>query len=687
MRHARGIGVVAALVMVWCCGSAKAQVPQAATDAEVAEKVKAAGEADDYDGAERVVVLEESDCTVMPSGVAETITRRVVKLLKPAGVKTETIQRFDFDPDTTRITVVAVRVHRKGGEVVEVPLASMVQRPAAARMIYWGNEIKLLNMPRLEVGDAIDITTSKTGFNIAYLSPDGSDAAGETELIPPMPGHWYETVYFEGSLPIVEQRYTVRLPNDMPVQYEVYHGTVKSSLLFDGDHHVYSFSAKDVPAFKREPHMIAFSDAACKLVMATLEDWESKSRWFHGVNETQFEADEDIRAKVAELTAGLTTDDEKIGAMLHWVADDVRYIGTSRGRCEGYTLHRGTETFRDRGGVCKDKAGMLITMLRAAGYESYPVLTQAGSGVEFVPADQFNHTVTCLRKPDGSLTLLDPTWAPASREWWSSREPRQYVVYGLPEGKGLSQSPYFPPTANVFHATSEGQIGEDGSLELAIRWHDMEGYPDTYLRRSIGRTAKRDRRGMFESGLSRIAPNVLLKSYRHSEPLDYSGSASAEVSVSAAHYAIGDGAVMAFRLPLMRHPLAEVFVPDLLYELKDERKLGMRVRATRLAKYEETVRIPAGWRIDHVPVAKTLERDAARMSFEIETDGDGLHYRFEIAVHEQIIPPEQYAGYKEVIEAMNEISEDWIVCRKVDGATELVKKNGIDGKGGDHAVQ
>jgi len=43
----------------------------------VAEKVKAAGEADDYDGAERVVVLEESDCTVMPSGVAETITRRV----------------------------------------------------------------------------------------------------------------------------------------------------------------------------------------------------------------------------------------------------------------------------------------------------------------------------------------------------------------------------------------------------------------------------------------------------------------------------------------------------------------------------------------------------------------------------------------------------------------------------------
>lgn len=52
------------------------------------------------------------------------------------------------------------------------------------------------------------------------------------------------------------------------------------------------------------------------------------------------------------------------------------------GTGEGYTLHKGTMIFRDRSGVCKDKAGMLITMLRAAGFESYPAMTMAGSRID-----------------------------------------------------------------------------------------------------------------------------------------------------------------------------------------------------------------------------------------------------------------------------------------------------------------
>ena len=119
--------------------------------------------------------------------------------------------------------------------------------------------------------------------------------------------------------------------------------------------------------------MVALDDCVPKLVIATLEDWFAKARWFHEVNEPQFDADDDIRAKVAEITEGLKTDDEIIAACTHWVADNIRYYGTKQGgACEGYTLHDSRVTFRDRGGVCKDKAGMLVTMLRVAGYEVYP---------------------------------------------------------------------------------------------------------------------------------------------------------------------------------------------------------------------------------------------------------------------------------------------------------------------------
>ena len=93
---------------------------------------------------------------------------------------------------------------------------------------------------------------------------------------------------------------------------------------------------------------------------------------------------------------------DSISLLTHWAADEIRYSGISMGPGEGYTLHSGEMNFTDRCGVCKDKAGMLITMLRAAGFESYPAMTMAGSRIDYIPADQFNHSVTVVKLKDGN---------------------------------------------------------------------------------------------------------------------------------------------------------------------------------------------------------------------------------------------------------------------------------------------
>ena len=111
------------------------------------------------------------------------------------------------------------------------------------------------------------------------------------------------------------------------------------------------------------------------------------------------------------------------------------------GEGEGFTLHTGEMTFNDRCGVCKDKAGMLITMLRAAGFESYPAMTMAGSRIDYIPADQFNHCVTVVKRNDGNYQLLDPTWVPFLRELWSSAEQQQQYLMGVPEGADLGTTP------------------------------------------------------------------------------------------------------------------------------------------------------------------------------------------------------------------------------------------------------
>ena len=627
--------------------------------------------AKDYDDASLVYVLDEADVHVEKSGLAATEACQVFKILTDAGVREKSVLRWDFDPDAYRVTIKEARIHRGDGTTEDVDLSTLVTQPSVQHMIYWGGRQRLLSLPRLEVGDAVEVRTSKIGFNIAYLSDERGgahdDAAGD--LTPPMPGHWYEVTLFQGTAPILKKRYTVHMPEDMPLQYEVYNGGLKSSLWFGEGTLVYTWAAENIPAVKSEPHMVALDDCVPKVVLATLGAWEEKSRWFHKVNEPQFEADESIRLKVAEITQGLKTDEERIAAVTHWVADNIRYYGTKQGgACEGYTLHDSRNSFRDRGGVCKDKAGMLITMLRVLGHEAYPSLTMAGSRIEDIPADQFNHTVTVMREAGGGFRILDPTWVPLCRDLWSAFEPLQGLVYGTPEGQPLTLSPYFDPESNRREVKAESVIGEDGSLRTRMDFH-LDGAACNRFRRFLHGKPEWERRAVFEQALN-VAPNARLDEFEYTDPFDYSQDTRVNLTVSADGYAAGGDGVFLFRLPLLSHPLNGFFRAAYVERLKaKERKYPIRYSATRMLRYQETVKLPNGWRVDHVPESRTLHSPSASLVFEaVPGDGD-LTYRFEFALKKSVVPPEDYAAFKKAVDAMYEIADDWVMCSAVDHRT------------------
>ncbi len=665
----RLLTILAAITISHGAGLA-AGPPEPVTEAGIRELIDAAGEAKDYDNAAVVYLLDEADVYVQDSGLATTESCQLIKILTDAGVRSQSVLREEYDPATNRVTIKRVRIHRKDGAVEDVPTGTIITRPAPQHMIYWGNRQHLLDIPRLAVGDCLEIRISKTGFNIAYLAEGAAGAGGrgaagaEETLQPPMPGHWYEVARFQGSSPIVKKRYTVYMPKDKPLQFEVYNGELKTSLWFDHDHHVYSFSAEDIPPVPHEPHALSEDDRILKVVMATVPDWEMKSRWFWEANKAQFEANDAIRAKVAELTAGLTDEEEKIAALNHWVADNIRYYGTSRGPCEGFTLHRGIETFRDLGGVCKDKAGMLITMLRAAGIDAYPALTMAGPRVEAIPADQFNHTVTAVRGADGTFRVYDPTWIPDSREMWSSWEALQGLVYGTPEGEPLTLSPNFPPEYNKLIGRSESTVSADGSLTTRIHM-EMSGSPCTAIRRTISRTPIPERKALFERSLN-IAPNARIEKLDFIEPRDYTRDSYVDVEVAAESYAAGRDEHRVFRLPLMSQPFVRMLMRDFNYSFDaDERQTGVRMRATRLVRYEETVRLPDNWTIEHVPEKQSMDSGSASLEFEAAGDGNTLTYRFEFVVKHNRIPVEDYPDFKKTFDAMKDLANEWAVCRVV----------------------
>ena len=145
------------------------------------------------------------------------------------------------------------------------------------------------------------------------------------------------------------------------------------------------------------------------------------------------------------------------------------------------------------------------------------------------------------------------------------------------------------------------------------------------------------------------------------------------MKVSAPNYAVGGNGFHTFRLPLMSHPLNGFFRASFMDGAKSkDRKYAARFWATRMVKYEETLKLPPGWEVTKVPEPKTLDSGSASLSFEATSGEGALSYRFEFKLKKGVVPADEYADYLKAVDAMKELSEEWVVCSATSD-TELAK--------------
>ncbi len=653
--------------------AAAAAVPAPPSGEDLRPVIAAAGTAADYPDADVVVVFDRTEVDVEESGLSHVVQHTLTKILTERGARDQAMQRFDYDPASQVIEVRRVAVHRAGGTVENVDLARLVDVTAPAHAIYWGARMLAIDLPRLEVGDAVELETYRKGFQIAYLGDQpgsgggAAAAADESKYIPPMAGHFYDVVLFQGSAPLKEKTYTLHTPRDKPVQYSVYNAEVYAAATFDDTRNTYRFWLADQPAAAREWRSPGPSDYVPKVVMATVQDWGEKSRWFFTVNDNQFAATPEIRAKVEEITRGLKDEDRIISAINHWVAQEIRYCGLSMGQGEGYTLHPGEMIFNERSGVCKDIAGMTITMLRAAGFEVYPAMTMAGARVERIPADQFNHCVAALRRADGSFEMLDPTWIPFAMADWSRAEGEQNYVIGTPEGQDLTATRPFSAAENRARLTVRGTIDADGTLggELTLVG---EGYADTRLRRSIGFTPKARHTAQLEAWLAALDPAAELTGVELGDHRDVSRPFSITLRFRLPGYAaVGSRTLvwqpLAPRLLMADYGGAFRFVAK---DLPDARTTPALIWYAQQVDVDEEIRLPQGFTAVAPQRSWTAgaAADVARCRFDCDPGKRKLAIAGSVTVDHRTIAPAEWPAFAAAVGTIEDFGATRLMARR-----------------------
>lgn len=213
--------------------------------------------------------------------------------------------------------------------------------------------------------------------------------------------------------------------------------------------------------------MPGLAEIAPYLHVSTYRSWEDVGRWYWHLVADQLAPDESVRKAAAAATAGQSTDEAKVRALHRFVIEGTRYVGLEFG-IHGYKPYKVSQVLARRFGDCKDKASLLIALLREVGVDAELVLlrTRRGGRVDPSPASLavFDHAIVYVPK----LKLyLDGTAEFAGMTELPEQDQGVMVLRVGPGGSTLTDTPVLPATANRAARRWRVDIESEGRAHVA----------------------------------------------------------------------------------------------------------------------------------------------------------------------------------------------------------------------------
>jgi transglutaminase-like putative cysteine protease len=586
-----------------------------------------------------------------PDGTGESWDDEYVTILTEKGRREVGSRSIPFNVSYGTVSVVRAEIYKPSGRVIPVDVARqsrvMIESGQMGSNIFDpNNKVLSLSIPGLEVGDTCRFLTRSTTHKAR------------------VPNAWSDFSVLEYTSPILALDHEVVSPPGLPLVHQVLRASVSNTVaattetLADGRIR-HRWAVRNVPRMFEEPDMPPTHTQVQRLLLSTQADWPTVSRWYWNLSKPRIETTvPEMTATVGRLTAGADSRTERIRRIFTFVSQQIRYMGiTDEAVAPGYEPHDVSMTFTNRYGVCRDKAALLVALLRLNGIEAFPVLIHAGAKLDpDVPLPFFNHAiVAAAREPADAANpyiLMDPTDENTRDMLPSYLCNRSYLV-ATPAGDPLRVSPVVPAASNLLHIASEGEADAAGTLTLRSELR-FDGINDTTYRNHLVRMPPDERRTFFEGVIkARLSGAELLDCALLPEDLrDTAQPLTVRLTCRVINWPVrGDGIDLA-SLPWLGASLGYVnFVvgqtglPERKYTF--ETGVACGVEETVSIRVRDALGTPL-----RIPEATRLARPGVHFSL-VTTAGDGrlggtLNYRIE----QPEFTPAEYLGLRASLQEM-----------------------------------
>lgn len=596
----------------------------AALAADAGAPADAAAENDPY-----YYLLDQAVVRAYRNGTTSSYRHFIARILTEDGARRLSAHRVNHYQGEQRARLLAVRVIKKNGDV---------QRPQLRDAF--------VDLPPLEIGDAVEIRSRVDDLAPSFF---GDYFGFEHSFVPPenvTNRHAQLVLLLDAG-----REYRFQSANGAPEGVR--------ETLADGSS-VVRYELRDVARGKLEEAQPSPNETQALVRVTTYRDWNQFSAWWWNLIRRQSEVSPAMKAKVSELTAGLSSQAQKIAAIYDFVTTEIRYTAWEFG-VHGYKPYSTPVIFERRHGDCKDKALLLNAMLSEIGVEAYPVLIWADQprstdDLSLPMVHHFNHCISYLPPADGrSGAFLDgtATYHPPDTTPDMDLGARVLVVKG-PQGE-LLDVPWPTAADNAAFEELTIQLNENGDARVTSveRPRLNQAVP---VRASLGNEpAKRQEK--LERRLSQIFGKVTVRNVETSDLLDTARPVEVRAEFDAPAFASPQDGGLALKgalqarslLPLARTP---------------ERQYALLLGTPRSEHSVVRYRLPAGWQPVNLPPPTRLQTTFG--TFEMSwsfADGE-LRVERQRALTTNRVEPPEYADFREFATQSEQADSQSVVIRK-----------------------
>ena len=349
---------------------------------------------------------------------------------------------------------------------------------------------------------------------------------------------------------------------------------------------------------------------------------------------------------------------DKLLAITGYMQDHIRYVAIEMG-VGGWQPHAASAVYAGQYGDCKDKATLLIAMLRDAGIQAHSVIVDFHRGYiapEF-PSQFADHMITAIDLPPGlqdprlqsvvtdkngrRLLIFDPTnpESPAGQ-----LENELQGSYGLLIDGANTQVLHLPvaaPEQNTIARTGHFQLSAEGALSGTLRM--TYAGPDAARIRNLFHSGyEQGERKAVEQSLREEQAGFTLVHFHAEHAADRNVDFVLQEKLSAANYVRQAGTMW-----LVRPHVAQSDV--LPTDTTKPRQYPVEFNGTDLHTEDYTIDLPPGFTVVDVPQPVHWDYGFATYSSKTVATASQIHYTSQLRILQMEVPADQYEKFVQLM--------------------------------------